>query len=260
MFALRRIAVRAIQFQPARQLSTLRPVSSNLPLQKPALYRSFHNCRRWLAEDDLNKESPAEAQGGETVTAEPETQAGIKEESVAASDVIDAKSSTTSSSAAETAKDALSSAAETVQNAASSAAATAQSHFSSSNGLRSQSPPSKILYVGNLFFEVTSANLEAEFARYGEVTNSRVVSDNRGMSKGFGYIEFASQESADKAVRELDQKVFQGRRMAVQYHVRRDPRRTREHNNKSIPPSKTLFIGNMSYQMSDRDLNGRLTR
>ncbi|KAK4545611.1 hypothetical protein LTR36_002563 [Oleoguttula mirabilis] len=128
--------------------------------------------------------------------------------------------------------------------------------------------PSRILYIGNLFFEVTAPQLEAEFARHGEIANSRVVTDSRGLSKGFAYVEFATQEAADKAVAALDQKVFQGRRMAVQYHVRREPRTgggergvggsaygggsaARDRN----APSKTLFIGNMSYQMSDRDLN-----
>ena len=45
--------------------------------------------------------------------------------------------------------------------------------------------------------------------------------------------------------------------MAVQYHVRRDTKRASDRP--ANPPSKTLFIGNMSYQMSDRDLNGMLT-
>lgn len=126
--------------------------------------------------------------------------------------------------------------------------------------------PSRILYIGNLFFEVTSQQLDAEFGRLGEVANSRVVTDNRGLSKGFGYVEFATQDAADRAVRELDQKVFQGRRMAVQYHVRRENKRFGGAGSSSgmgggasreaSPPSKTLFIGNMSYQMSDKDLNG----
>ena len=96
------------------------------------------------------------------------------------------------------------------------------------------------------------------------------------MSKGFAYVEFENQDAADAAVRELDQKVFQGRRMAVQYHVKREPKRFgggrdggREAGGavggvggiggerRANAPSKTLFIGNMSYQMSDRDLNGK---
>lgn len=125
------------------------------------------------------------------------------------------------------------------------------------------SQPSRIIYVGNLFFEVTAQQLEAEFSQIGQITNSRVVTDARGLSKGFGYVEFATQEAADRAVRETDQKVFQGRRMAVQYHVRREPRRFGSQvppgERASNAPSKTLFIGNMSYQMSDRDLNGMST-
>ncbi|TKA82764.1 hypothetical protein B0A55_01107 [Friedmanniomyces simplex] len=124
-------------------------------------------------------------------------------------------------------------------------------------------PPSRILYVGNLFFEVTAPQLEAEFATFGVVTNSRVVTDARGLSKGFAYVEFEDQAAADQAKRELNQKVFQGRRLAVQYHMRREPRDMsggggggagRERREPSAP-TKTLFIGNMSYQMSDKDLN-----
>ncbi|EME87730.1 uncharacterized protein MYCFIDRAFT_120538, partial [Pseudocercospora fijiensis CIRAD86] len=113
--------------------------------------------------------------------------------------------------------------------------------------------PSKIIYIGNLFFEVTAPQLEAEFGRFGEVTNSRIVTDTNGRSKGFGFIEFANRDDADRAIRELDQKVFEGRRMSVQYHVPRE--RNKAQRNVNTKPSKTLFIGNMSYQMSDRDLN-----
>lgn len=161
--------------------------------------------------------------------------------------------------ATEKAQDALSGVAEAAQNTVSSAVGSASGFAREQQ--RQRVEPSRILYVGNLFFEVTAPQLEAEFARYGEITNSRVVTDNRGLSKGFGYIEFGNQEAADNAVKNLDQKVFQGRRMAVQYHVRRErgglgrERALRGENT----PSKTLFIGNMSYQMSDRDLNGEST-
>lgn len=123
--------------------------------------------------------------------------------------------------------------------------------------------PSKILYIGNLFFDVTTRDLEQEFARYGNVVNARVVSDARGQSKGFGFIEFSTVEESEAAISSADQKNFQGRRMSVQTHVPRERSarssmsdRTRDYT--PAPPSKTLFIGNMSFQMSDRDLNGTL--
>lgn len=124
-------------------------------------------------------------------------------------------------------------------------------------GNRNDANPNRILYVGNLFFEVTPAQLEAEFGQFGTITNSRIVSDARGQSRGFGYIEFSEQSAAEQAIRQMDQKTFQGRRMAVQYHIGRE-RSTRERGPVAAKnaPSKTLFIGNMSFQMSDKDLNG----
>ena len=208
--------------------------------------------------------------------AEPsaEEQRDVKEESIATSDVADAaQPESTAEAVAEKAEEVASTttqnfsqAAEAATTAASSAGAfdaPRPSRPRQSDGLSThRNPrPSRILYIGNLFFEVNAQQLEAEFTPFGSVTNSRIVTDSRGLSKGFGYVEMANQEAADAAVRSLDQRQFQGRRMAVQYHVPKDrsvggPRGMEKAKH---PPSKTLFIGNMSYQMSDRDLNGTAT-
>lgn len=282
MFALRRVAVRALQFQPARQLSKPIQSRSAFQVQKTSFTRAFHQSRLWLAEEEQKTESPAEAEGGEAVTTEPsaeEHEAGIKEESIATPDVADAAQESSPPPAAEsaaqevteevknateTAKQSVSTAASALSNTAASATGFAQpGHlFPGDGGATAIGQPTKILYVGNLFFEVTTAQLEAEFGRFGRIANSRIVTDPRGMSRGFGYIEFGTQEEADEALRSLDQKVFQGRRMAVQYHIRREARssgnmRVDRRSRPVASPSKTLFIGNMSYQMSDRDLNGK---
>jgi nucleolin len=171
----------------------------------------------------------------------------------------------TASEVTEKAQATASQAAETVQETASSVGRRTRDAVDANRPFKSHdetapSPPTKILYVGNLFFEVTAPQLEAEFAKFGEVVNSRLITDNRGLSKGFAYLEFANQEAANDARDALDQKVFQGRRMSVQYHRRREPggkERQNRTSQSSATPSKTLFIGNMSYQMSDKDLNGK---
>lgn len=56
-------------------------------------------------------------------------------------------------------------------------------------------------------------------------------------------------------MKSLHMQVFQGRSMAVQYHVRRDTRNVSRPRTLLNEPSTTLFIGNMSFQMSDKDLN-----
>lgn len=44
--------------------------------------------------------------------------------------------------------------------------------------------PHNTLYVGNLFFEVTTEQLQKVFSRFGEVASVKIVYDNRGMSRG----------------------------------------------------------------------------
>ena len=52
----------------------------------------------------------------------------------------------------------------------------------------------------------------------------------------------------------MNQSVFLGRRMAVQFHRKREPMNLTQPRPPN-EPSKTLFIGNMSFEMSDKDLN-----
>ena len=77
----------------------------------------------------------------------------------------------------------------------------------------------------------------------------------------FGYVDFQNIESATRAIENLNQQLFEGRRLSVQYAAfetraldNRSQNPTRPHKPLN-PPSKTLFIGNMSFEMTDRDLN-----
>jgi RNA recognition motif-containing protein len=49
---------------------------------------------------------------------------------------------------------------------------------------RFKAEPNQTVYVGNLLFEATPADLEREFAEFGEVVSTRVAQDARGLSKG----------------------------------------------------------------------------
>ena len=53
------------------------------------------------------------------------------------------------------------------------------------------------LYVGNLSFRVTSEDLEEHFATAGAVQSANVVMDREtGRSRGFGFVEMASDDEA----------------------------------------------------------------
>jgi len=72
------------------------------------------------------------------------------------------------------------------------------------------------LFVGNLPFTVTSEKLSELFSPYGEIKEATVIMNKfNGRSKGFGFVTFASEESAAKAVAEMNGKEVEGRQMTV---------------------------------------------
>jgi RNA recognition motif-containing protein len=74
----------------------------------------------------------------------------------------------------------------------------------------------KKLYVGNLSYAVTSADLEQLFASHGTVQSAQVVEDRAtGRSKGFGFVEMASDEEARKAIEALNGQEHDGRALTV---------------------------------------------
>ena len=72
------------------------------------------------------------------------------------------------------------------------------------------------LYVGNLSFQTSSSDLEDLFAQAGTVETASVVEDREtGRSRGFGFVEMATQEGATAAVEQLNGKEFNGRSLTV---------------------------------------------
>ena len=75
---------------------------------------------------------------------------------------------------------------------------------------------SKKLYVGNLPWSVTNESLQEMFASFGEIVEAIVISDRMsGRSKGFGFVTFANDADAEKAVAEMNDKEMEGRKIVV---------------------------------------------
>ncbi|HEX7097843.1 MAG TPA: RNA-binding protein [Acidimicrobiia bacterium] len=72
------------------------------------------------------------------------------------------------------------------------------------------------LYVGNLAFGTSSADLEKLFAQHGEVASAQVIVDREtGRSRGFGFVEMPDAASARQAIAALDGHDFDGRALKV---------------------------------------------
>jgi RNA recognition motif-containing protein len=72
------------------------------------------------------------------------------------------------------------------------------------------------LYVGNLSFRVTSEDLQDHFATAGAVESANVVFDREtGRSRGFGFVEMASEDDANNAIAQFNGTEYDGRNMVV---------------------------------------------
>jgi cold-inducible RNA-binding protein len=75
---------------------------------------------------------------------------------------------------------------------------------------------SKKLYVGNLSYQTTEADLTNMFEPYGTVESARIITDrDTGRSKGFGFVEMSEDEAAEKAIAALNGQQFGGRALTV---------------------------------------------
>lgn len=72
------------------------------------------------------------------------------------------------------------------------------------------------LYVGNLSYRTTEQELTDLFSQAGSVASATIIKDKMtGDSKGFGFVEMASSEDAQKAIDMFAGKDFGGRALTV---------------------------------------------
>jgi RNA recognition motif-containing protein len=72
------------------------------------------------------------------------------------------------------------------------------------------------LYVGGLSYSTTSEGLREFFAQCGSVQSATVITDRfSGQSRGFGFVEMATAEEAQKAIGQLNGRELDGRRLTV---------------------------------------------
>jgi len=81
------------------------------------------------------------------------------------------------------------------------------------------------LYVKNLEETIDDAKLRQEFSHLGTITSAKVMRDDKGQSKGFGFVCFATPDEATKAVTEMNGKMIQNKPIYVALAQRKEQRR-----------------------------------
>lgn len=74
----------------------------------------------------------------------------------------------------------------------------------------------KKLFVGNLSYNITEDALRDVFAEAGTVESVAIITDRMtGRPKGFGFVEMATEDEAQKAIAEIEGKEVDGRAISV---------------------------------------------
>ena len=72
------------------------------------------------------------------------------------------------------------------------------------------------LYVGNLTYEATEADLQTLFESAGQVSTINIIRDRAtGQARGFAFVEMSDAEGAQRAISELDKHQYGGRSLTV---------------------------------------------
>jgi cold-inducible RNA-binding protein len=84
------------------------------------------------------------------------------------------------------------------------------------------------LFVGSLPYDVTEDQLHQMFAEVGQVLSAKLITDrDTGQSKGFGFVEMASDAAAQEAITKLNGKAVGSRQMVVNIARPMEPRDNR---------------------------------
>lgn len=81
------------------------------------------------------------------------------------------------------------------------------------------------LYIKNLVDEVDDAELRSEFQSFGSITSAKVMRNQQGKSKGFGFVCYSSFEEATRAVSEMSGRMLHDKPLYVAMAQRSEQRK-----------------------------------
>ncbi len=95
------------------------------------------------------------------------------------------------------------------------------------------------LYVGNISFKATEEDIKDLFSQSGEVVSVKLIKDvATGRLRGFGFVEMASKEDAQKAITKLNGNAFMDRNIVVN---EAKPQERRDRGDRGRPRERSGF-------------------
>ena len=111
----------------------------------------------------------------------------------------------------------------------------------------------RTVFVNNIPFTATEADLQTLFASYGSIASINVVRNNHGKSRGFAYVEFEEEQSASNAI-EQNGKELQHRKLEVKLSVPQDERKMEKKETHSTV-SATIYVSGLPTGVSEYEFS-----
>ncbi|VFQ64531.1 unnamed protein product [Cuscuta campestris] len=108
------------------------------------------------------------------------------------------------------------------------------------------------IFINNLDMAIDDKMFHDFFSAIGNILSCKVVTFGSGVSKGYGYIEYDSEEAAQKAIEKMDGAMFNGKQVRVKYFVSKQERGMGVKKTKLSPTN--VFVGNLSQSTTEDDL------
>lgn len=112
--------------------------------------------------------------------------------------------------------------------------------------------------VGNIFIKnldktIDNKALHDTFSAFGNILSCKVVADEHGNSKGYGYVHFETREAADSAIEKVNGMLLNGVKVFVGHHISRKERRSRLEEMKA--QFTNVFVKNLDENFTEEDLS-----
>lgn len=109
-------------------------------------------------------------------------------------------------------------------------------------------PSNANVFIKNLDSNIDERSLYDIFSNYGDILSLKVAKDEKGFSKGYAFIQFQDEKSAEDAIRNIDQKMLRGKVVTVTKFL---PKGERLKQNIEF---QNVYIKNFASEIKDEDL------
>lgn len=114
------------------------------------------------------------------------------------------------------------------------------------------------IFIKNLDDAIDNKSLHDTFAAFGNVLSCKVVTDEHGRSKGYGYVHYETQESAEAAIKAVDGMLLNDKKVFVGHHIPKKERQSKIDEMKS--QFTNLYIKNIALETTDDEFSELFNR